>query len=111
MSASERETFLSGCSGEVCVSYTPRRPLRASIALGTLAAAAALGGSASAQDPDVVVTPDILYFPTEDLEVVWIGGTQAGDKLQWVDQAELARPDKAELPQISTAEWLPTPKG
>jgi hypothetical protein len=110
MSASERETFLSGCSGEVCVSYTVRRPVRATIALSTLAAVAALGGAAAAQDQEVIVSPDSPYCPTEDLVEVFIGGTQAGEKLQWVDEAELARPDKPDLPEIATADWLPTPK-
>ncbi len=110
MSASEREVFLAGCSGKVCVSYTLRRPVRAAIALGAgLAAAAALGGSASAGAPAVVVTPDSPYCD-EELDTVTIGGTEAGEKLQWVDEAEAARPDKADLPEITKATWLPTPK-
>jgi hypothetical protein len=110
MSASEREIFLAGCAGEVCVSYTVRSPVRATVALSALAAAAALGGSAIAQNQDLVVSPDSPYCPTEDFEEVWIGGTTAGDKLQWVDEAELAKPDKPALPEITTADWLPTPK-
>jgi hypothetical protein len=109
LSARERETFLSGCSGEICVSYTAKRPVRATIALGTLAAVAVLGGSAAAQDQDMVVPLDIPYSPTE-LEDVWIGSTLAGNELQWVDEAELTKPDKPDLSQITTADWLPTPK-
>lgn len=111
MSASERETFLAGCEGEVCVSYTVRRPVRATVALGALAAAAALGGSAIAQseNQELVVSPDSPFCPTEEFEEVWVGGTAAGDRLQWMDEAELAKPDKPALPEISTADWLPTP--
>jgi hypothetical protein len=109
MSASERDTFLAGCEGEICVSYTVRRAGRATIALSALAAVAALGGSAVAQNQDVVVSPDSPYCPA-DFEDQEIGGTLAGEQLQWVDEAELAKPDKAELPEITTADWLPTPK-
>lgn len=110
LSASEREKFFSACSGEVCVSYTVKRPVRATVALGALAAVAALGGSAAAQDQDVIVSPDSPYCPTDDFDEVFIGGTQAGERLQWVDEAELAKPDKPDLPEITAADWLPTPK-
>jgi hypothetical protein len=116
MSAGEREIFLSGCSGEVCVSYAVQRPLRAKVALGTLVAVAALGSAASAQAPrsapeaPVMATPEVEIISDDDLAEVWIGGTLAGDQLQWVDEAELAKPDKPALPEITTADWLPTPK-
>jgi hypothetical protein len=110
MSAQERETFLAGCSGKVCVSYTVRRPLRASLALGATLAAAALAGSAGAEAPPVTVMPDSPYCDDEFVEV-FVGGTQAGEELQWVDEAEAAMPDKPELPEIAAATWLPTPKG
>lgn len=110
LSAGEREAFLSGCVGEVCVSFTVRRPVRNSLALGaSLAAAAVLGGSsAGAQSPDVVVMPDSPYC--EELEEVLVGGIKAGPELQWVDEAEAALPDKADLPEISAGTWLPTPE-
>jgi hypothetical protein len=110
MPAQERETFLAGCSGKVCVSYTVRRPLRASLALGATLAAAALAGSAGAEAPPVTVMPDSPYCDDEFVEV-FVGGTQAGEELQWVDEAEAAMPDKPELPEIAAATWLPTPKG
>lgn len=109
MSMSEREAFFSGCSGEVCVSYTVRRPLRAAIALGAgLAAAAALSGSASAEAPPAEVMPDSPYC---DLEEVLMGGTGVGEQLQWVDETEVALPEKADLPEIPASTWLPTPNG
>jgi hypothetical protein len=110
MSAQERETFLAGCSGKVCVSYTVRRPLRASLALGATLAAAALAGSAGAEAPAVTVMPDSPFCDTE-LESMVMGSTGAGDELQWVDEAEAAMPDKPDLPEITAATWLPTPKG
>jgi hypothetical protein len=107
MSASERDTFFAGCAGEVCVSFTVRRPVRTSIAVGaSLVAAAALAGSASAEPP-----ADSLVDEEELIEVMVTGGTVTSDKLQWVDEAEAAFPVKPELPEISTVSWLPTPKG
>lgn len=108
MSAQERETFLAGCSAKVCVSYTVRRPLRASLALGATVAAAALAGSAGAQAPAPTVMPDSPFCEIE--EVLVMGSTVAGDDLQWVDEAEAAAPDKPELPEITPATWLPTPE-
>src|ERR1700756_3003460 len=60
MSDQERETFLTGCSGEVCVSYTVKRTARIPIALG-LGLAAAVAVPTNAADvaaPDVVVIAD-----------------------------------------------------
>jgi hypothetical protein len=36
--------------------------------------------------------------------------TEAGEKLQWVDDAEAKLPEKSELPDIGASTWLPTPK-
>jgi hypothetical protein len=111
MSADEREAFLTGCSGKVCVSYTVRRPVRASLALGAgLAAAAALAGSASAESPEVQVMPDSPYCDDLELTEVAVGGTETGSKLQWIDEAEAAAADKADLPEITAGTWLPTPR-
>lgn len=105
MSATERETFVAGCSGEVCVSYTVRRPMRA-IALGaSLVAVAALAGSASADSPAGSIDEEDL------VEVSITGGTVSGENVQWVDDAEALLPDKPDLPEIATVDWLPTPKG
>ena len=91
MSAAQREEFLAGCEGSVCVSYTVRRAARFSTAVGLgLAAAAGLSASANADTaPPVVVMPD---SPQCDLTEVFVGGTEAGDKLQWVDESEAKLP-------------------
>lgn len=108
MSQGDREEFLSGCQEKVCVSYTVRRPVRGAVALGaSLAAVAALSGSASAgaDGPEVVVSPDSPYCEEEEL----MGSVDTAN-LQWVDESEATRPDKADLPEIGNATWLPTPK-
>src|SRR6266478_2939072 len=57
MSIPERETFLMGCSGNVCVSYTVKRAARIPVAL-SLGLAAVVGSTNAA---DVVVSPDSPY--------------------------------------------------
>src|SRR5262245_44580236 len=83
---------------------TLSRSLRVPLALGAaLAAVAVMGGSAYAEAP-----PAATPGPTDELGYVNIlGATTAGEKLQWVDASEAARPDKADLPAISGADWLP----
>jgi hypothetical protein len=110
MSDTERQVFLKGCTGKVCVSYTVKR-----VALG-FGLAAAMAGASNAADvgggaPPVVVSADSPYCDTAGLGDVMVGGTEAGEKLQWVDDTEAARPDKPELPDIEAASWLPTPNG
>jgi hypothetical protein len=53
--------------------------------------------------------PDSIYCE-EDLTEVMVGGTRAGEELQWIDETEVARPAKPDLPDITAATWLPTPK-
>jgi hypothetical protein len=124
MSDPEREAFLTGCSGDVCVSYTVKRTVltgcsgdvcvsytvkRTAVAL-SLGLAAVVGVPTNAADvaaPNVVVMQDSQYCSTEE---ILLGGTRAGAKLQWVDESEAARPDKQELPDIEASTWLPTPK-
>lgn len=109
MSLAEREEFLVGCEGKVCVSYTVRRAARLSTAIGIgIVAAAGLSASVNADEaPPVVVMPGSPAC--EDLEIVLVGGTEAGSKLQWVDESEAKLADKPELPQIGAQDWLPTP--
>ena len=111
MSAPEREEFLRGCSGSVCVSYTVKRAARIPVALG-LGLAAIVAGSTSVADvaPNVVVSPDSPYCDLPEYGEALVGGTEAGEKLQWVDEAEAKLPDKADLPDIEASSWLPTPK-
>jgi hypothetical protein len=106
MSIPERETFLMGCSGNVCVSYTVKRAARIPIALSL--GLAAVAGSTNAAD--VVVSPDGPYCGLPGYELAMVGGTEAGEKLQWVDDAQARLPDKPDLPDIDASTWLPTPK-
>jgi hypothetical protein len=106
MSIPERETFLMGCSGNVCVSYTVKRAARIPVALGL--GLAVVAGSTNATD--VVTTPDSPYCNLPDYGEITVGGTEAGEKLQWVDDAEAKLPDKPDLPDIGASTWLPTPK-
>jgi hypothetical protein len=107
MADAEREAFLKGCTGKVCVSYTVKR-----VALG-LGLAAAMAGAGNAADvgsgaPTVVVSADSPYCDPRGYGEVTVGGTEAGEKLQWVEDTETEKP---ELPDIEAAAWLPTPKG
>jgi hypothetical protein len=106
MSTQQREAFLSGCSGNVCVSYTVRRTVRIPLAMGL--GLAVLAGSANAGD--LPSTPDNSYGNVVDINEMTAGGTEAGEKLQWIDSAEARLPDKLDLPDIDAATWLPTPK-
>jgi hypothetical protein len=106
MSAPERAEFLRGCSGNVCVSYTVKRAARLPVALGL--GLAVVAGSTSAAE--VVTTPDSPYCDLAGYVDVMVGGTEAGEKLQWVDDAEAKLPDKPDLPDIDASTWLPTPK-
>jgi hypothetical protein len=107
MSVPEREEFLTGCSGNVCVSYTVKRAARIPVALG-LSLAAVAGSTTNAAD--VVTSPDSPYCNLADYGEATIGGTEAGEKLQWVDEAEAKLADKPDLPDIDASTWLPTPK-
>ena len=106
MSAQQREAFLSGCSGNVCVSYTVRRAARIPLAMGL--SLAVLAGSANAND--LPTSPDNSYSNMADINDITVGGTEAGEKLQWIDPSQARLPDKPELPDIDAATWLPTPK-
>jgi hypothetical protein len=111
MSVPQREAFLTGCSGNVCVSYTVKRAARIPVALGL--GLAVMAGATNATDavssPPVVKTPDSPYCDLSD-QIMEAGGVTAGEKLQWVDEAEARLPEKPDLPDIDAATWLPTPK-
>jgi hypothetical protein len=106
MSTQQREAFLSGCSGNVCVSYTVRRTARIPLAMGL--GFAVLAGAAIAGD--LPPMPDNSYSNVADIDQMTAGGTEAGEKLQWIDPAEASLPNKPDLPDIDAATWLPTPK-
>jgi hypothetical protein len=87
--------------------HTVKRAARIPVALG-LGLAAIVAGSSSAAD--VASNVDSLYCDLPEYGDVLVGSTEAGEKLQWVDEAEANLPDKADLPDIETSTWLPTPK-
>lgn len=71
-----------------------------------IATAAALTGSAIAWSPfDRGTVPLDPYYST--LQFVIVGSTDAGKRLQWVDESEGRRPDKPDLPQIDAGTWVP----
>jgi hypothetical protein len=84
-----------------------KRAARIPVALG-LGLAAIVAGSSSAAD--VASNVDSLYCDLPEYGDVLVGSTEAGEKLPWVDAAEANLPDKADLPDIETSTWLPTPK-
>ena len=87
------------------------RAARIQVALG-FGLAAIVAGSTSAADvaPNVVVSSDSPYCDLPEYGNVLVGSTEAGEKLQWVDEAEAKLPDKADLPDVEASTWLPTPK-
>lgn len=108
MTQAERETFLASCSGKVCVAYTVRPAQRNSSNIGLgLAASVLVAGAALADDIPSNGEPAAGTYC--DLpELIFVGGTNAGKELQWIDasEAEIVNP---ELPEIDASEWLPTP--
>ena len=106
MSDGERESFFAACSGDVCVAYTVKRAPRVAV-IGLAALSATVGVAAIAQQVTVNDPPS----PYCDYGEVIVGGTSAGEALQWVDENEAKRPDNEVLPNIDASEWLPTPEG
>jgi hypothetical protein len=91
------------------------RSLRIPLTIGATLAAMAVGGSAWAEEATPAATPTPAEAssvatpgPTDELGFIQvIGATTASEELQWVNAAEAAQPDKADLPEISASEWLP----
>lgn len=110
LSEAARTQFFASCSGEVCVAYTVRRPraLPLAMSLGMAAAGMLAAGAVVAQDAVEETVSGPYCDPYETITV--LGGTVRGAELQWVDDSELAVPEKPELPEIDAAEWLPPPK-
>jgi hypothetical protein len=106
MNDAQRAVFFASCSGEVCVSFSVKRAVTA------VAASVLVGGAVFAAEP-IVNPPEIINTPSPacpvESEYIIMGGTKAGKDLQWIDASEAKVPDSAELPEISDAEWLPTP--
>jgi hypothetical protein len=96
MSDAERQAFLKGCTGDVCVSYTVKRAPRMSVALGV--GLSALAGCSNANHvPPGLVTAGMAAI---DQHVKWIDD----------NEAQLPHKDKADSRDVETSKWLPTPK-
>lgn len=111
LSDAERVAFLSGCSGKVCVFYTVRRPkaVATTLGLGLAAAGVIAAGAAPAEEWRTENPIAGEYCDPMITEVVITGGTEAGMKLEWVDEAEAQAPSAPDLPEIAASDWLPTP--
>jgi hypothetical protein len=96
MADAEREAFLEGCTGDVCVSYTVKRAARMSVALGVGLSALAGCSNANPVSPAWVTAG----MPAIDQHVKWIDD----------NEAQLSHKDKADSQDVETSKWLPTPK-
>lgn len=110
MTQAGRETFLAACSGKVCVAYTVRPAQRNNARIGVgLAASALLAGAAFGDEIPTNGNPAPgEYCDPMREEIIIVGGTNAGNELQWLDASEAAI-QNPELPEIDASEWLPTP--
>lgn len=115
MNQVQREAFLAGCTGEVCVSYTIKRSRWPALAAG-LGLASGLAGGVQAQDEETTYPTTVTGPQCEELgdvdhleNMVILGGTLSKDALRWVDESEVERPAKPTLPEIDAIDWLPTP--
>jgi hypothetical protein len=123
MGAQQREAFLRGCSGKVCVAYTVNsRRQRRNVALGAglLAAMAgstamagevetALGLSTAPASPVEAAGPSGVEEAPGELDLIVVGGIEAGDTVRWADEGDVTAPDDAtDLPTIAASEWLPS---
>jgi hypothetical protein len=118
MSGEQRAAFLGGCSGKVCVAYTASvKRQRRNVALGAGLLAAMAGSTAMASDVDAalglateamtpVETTTLVTGeePGEELDIIVVGGIQAGDTVRWADEGEPAAADATELPTIAPSE-------
>jgi hypothetical protein len=125
MSAGQRNHFMQSCKGEVCISYTIRRPISLRNAALSLSLAAGMAsGSAVAQDAaDTKVIESKLVQSVESWKaaekeeskeldfVMVLGGTVLDPGTsRWVDESEIETDDLQELPQTTDLTWLKTPE-
>ena len=122
MSASQREAFLGGCSGKVCIAYTANvKRQRRNVALGAGLMAAMAGSTAMASDPLAELGASSASGPTspveatvdapvelEDLDMILVGGVEGGDSVRWMDEDELEPEQGDALPTIGASDWLPS---
>ncbi|MGH8030031.1 MAG: hypothetical protein ACREO3_08860 [Arenimonas sp.] len=119
MSTSQRESFMSGCQGKVCVAYTvhARKPRR-NIALGAgLIAALVAPGMAVASEPVTGLVPstvgesspvDASAGEVDEIDLIFVGGVEDPRGARWADEAEVAASDLAEPDVIAESDWLPS---
>ena len=110
MSAADRDDFLAGCEGEICVSYT----VRPALAAAAIAAAAMVPTAAYAQDvpvaPPVAQVAQPVDVPEEDeTMIIVVGGIKDPRHAKRIDN-----PADAKLPAIPVvyddeAEAVPAP--
>jgi hypothetical protein len=121
MSGQQREAFLQGCSGKVCVAYTANaRRQRRNVARGAGLLAAMAGSTATASEVDAALglpvgqaSPVNVATPLtdgagEEIDIIMVGGIEGGDTVRWVDEGEITGSDATDLPTIAPSEWLPT---
>lgn len=126
MSNEQRVEFIQSCKGEVCVSYTARRPtLVKNVALGLGLAAGMLSSNLSAEDDtkglrqiesklqdSITEWENKEALETKELDViVLLGGTILDPETsRWVDDTEVEISEVKDLPVSTEMEWMKTPE-
>jgi len=123
MSADQRNDFMNSCSGEVCVSYTVRRPI-SNFALGLGLAAGLASAGVSAQDAtnstkqiESKLVQSVQEWKSAEADtsreiypIEVVGGTILdANSVRWVDESEVDVSAVALLPEATEMEWLKTP--
>jgi hypothetical protein len=119
MNTRQREAFLQGCSGKVCVAYTVHRSAqRRNATIGAVLVASLTGsGMAMAQDTTASVKPidvasvqstTVLTSEQLDHNLLLVGGVSDARQARWADEADLSEDERAALPEIGELEWLPS---
>lgn len=123
MNRSEREAFLFGCNGKVCVAYTVhRQAMRRNLSLGIGLATAVVGSVAmSAQSEpgknmpvvlsdnvSTVVSPVATPDDPNMIQVIFVGGVNNPTEARWSDESAIAPGDANSVPEIGELDWLPS---
>jgi hypothetical protein len=123
MSSSQRETFLAGCSGKICVAYTVhRRATRRNVSLGMGLLAAMAGTAAMAGETPLDTRTPVLSTATapaeisakpdseklEMIDTIFVGGISNPAEARWSDESAVAPDDVDTVPEISEMDWLPS---
>jgi hypothetical protein len=123
LTAQQRETFLRGCSGKVCIAYTvSAKWQRRNAALGAGLLAAMAGSTAMAGEIDTALGLSTATGPTSpveaatpasdegEMDVILVGGIEGGDAVRFADEDDIEAQDGTSLPTIAASEWLPSAK-